>query len=61
MTPALAMPHAPALLRHEAELKELRWVAAQMVAQHDRRTQEASSGRCECPLCRHARPWIETA
>ena len=54
-------PHAPSLMRQQAELTDLRWVAAQMVAQHDRRTQEASHGHCECPLCRHARRWVEKA
>ena len=53
-------PHAPALIRQQAEMKELRWVASQMVALHDRRASETPGvSRCECPLCRHARPWVE--
>lgn len=52
--------NAPALARQQAELTDLRWVAAQMVALHDRHA-AATPGvtRCECPLCRHARPWAE--
>ena len=60
MSSAAILPHAPELMRHEAELKDLRWVAAQMVAMHDRHA-AATGDLCQCPLCRHARPWVEKA
>lgn len=51
---------APALIRHQAELQDLRWVAQQLVSSHDRYAQRTGAfSQCLCSLCKHARPWVE--
>ena len=53
---------APALMRDQAELTDLRWVAQQLVSSHDRFVQRTSKfSQCLCSLCRHARVWLVSA
>jgi len=55
-----ALPaNAPQLIRDQAELQDLRWVAQQLLSSHDRYASRTSpANQCLCSLCRHARPWV---
>jgi hypothetical protein len=55
---------APALMRDQAELQDLRWIARHMLESHDRSAARLAASVdclepiCFCSLCRHARPWV---
>jgi hypothetical protein len=52
-------PNAPAMIRDQAELTDLRFIVQQMVYSHDRYVQRTSNFReCLCSLCRRSRPWV---
>ena len=58
-------PNAPELMRTQAELQDLRWVAREILTDHDRAAALLSDmfspdlpRTCQCSLCRHARPWV---
>jgi len=49
-------PDAPALMTHQAELTDLRWVALHYLQEH---AKGAYPFDCLCPMCRAARRWVD--
>ena len=52
---ALVPAETPTLLRQEAELTDLRWVALHLLKEHRR---SAYPNFCLCPICRAALRWV---
>ncbi|HCZ33444.1 MAG TPA: hypothetical protein DHV93_08310 [Holophagaceae bacterium] len=58
----------PERMDAQAELTTLRWVAIHLVETHDRHQAQLAEAWptlglptvCGCPLCRQARPWVES-